>query len=419
MLTLTYRYRAYPTEPQVAQAENWLETCRLVKNYAIRERKDWIASRKCPVNACSIQSEYIIPADTPYPNYYIQKRNLVPAKKKFPKMREVHSQVLQDVVGQVDEAFAAFKRRGRGFPRFKKRGQMRSFRFPQLKPGVLKDGFIDLPKLGQWRLNVHRSIPEGFRVKTAQVIRKASGWYVALTVTADIDVPQPALHGRALGIDVGLDYFLAASDGAQVKRPRFFSKLQRKLKLLQRRLKHKQKGSNNRCKLGQKIARVHEKIAECRRNWHYEQAHRLCDRAETVFVEDIDFRIMAKGRLGKHTLDAGLGSFANQVLPWVCFKRGVGYGKVPAAGTSQECPDCGARAAKTLRDRIHNCPECGSVKPRDVAAAQVILHRGLTAAGLAVDEIACGRVLSGAMPRQDRTRQEGNPVRGGSPRAIA
>ena len=71
-----------------------------------------------------------------------------------------------------------------------------------------------------------------------------------------------------------------------------------------------------------------------------------------IFVEDLDFRIMAKGMLGKHTLDAALGQFVNQVLPWVCWKRDVYYGKVNASGTSQECPDCGASVKKDLAVRL-------------------------------------------------------------------
>lgn len=136
---------------------------------------------------------------------------------------------------------------------------------------------------------------------------------------------------------------------------------------------------------------MHQRIADTRKDWHFKLAHHLCDSAGAVFVEDLDFRIMAKGMLGKHTLDAGLGQFTNQLLPWVCFKRDVYYGKVDARGTSQECPDCGAEVRKDLSVRIAHCHACGSVKPRDVAAAQVISTRGQR--GI---ENACGDGLAGA-----------------------
>lgn len=123
MLTLTYRYRIYPDATQELQMLEWLETCRHVYNYAVRERKDWINSRKCDVNACSLQSEYIISADAPYPDYYKQKKALTEAKKTNPQMKAVYSQTLQDVIGKVDSAFAFIKQRGYGFPRFVRRSK--------------------------------------------------------------------------------------------------------------------------------------------------------------------------------------------------------------------------------------------------------------------------------------------------------
>lgn len=401
---MTYRYRIYPSLEQEARMVSWLETCRSVYNYALRERKDWIGSRKCLADRCSLQSEYIIPADAPYPGYYQQQNALTAAKKLNSWMKDVNAQVLQEPVRRVDAAFASMKERGHGFPRFKKYGQYKSFLFPQFKKSPLVGAQIKLPKIGTVPVVLHRPIPDGFTIKTVRVTRKHSGWYVSLCLVADISIPEVPFHGRAIGVDVGLSYFLSTSEGLQVDRPRFFNKLHRKLELLQRCLKRKQKRSNNRAKLIQKIGRVHEQIAASRLDWHFKLAHKLCDDAESIFVEDLDFRIMAKGFLGKHTLDAGLGQFLNVVLPWVCFKRGVYFGKVDPRGTSQECPDCGARVQKDLSVRIHECHECGSVKPRDVASGQVIKTRGLS--GI---QTASGRDLSGYQEtdaRQDRTKLE-------------
>lgn len=389
---MTFRYRIYPNLEQEQQMLNWLETCRKVYNHAVRERKDWINSRKCQVDRCSLASEYIIPADAPYPNYYAQKKALTAAKTDFPLIKAVHSQVLQDVIGRVESAFAFMKERGFGFPRFKKFGQFKTLNFPQLQADPIRGTQIKIPKVGLMPIVLHRPLPEGFEIKSLRVVRKHSGWYVTLCLQADVVIPDVPPHGNAIGIDVGLSYFLSTSDGEQIARARFFDKLHRKLELLQRCLKRKQKRSNNRAKLIQKIGRVHEQIAASRLDWQFKLAHHLCDRAGMIFVEDLDFRIMAKGMLGKHTLDAGLGQFVNQVLPWVCFKRGVYYGKVDPNGTSQTCPDCGARVKKDLSVRIHECHECGSVKPRDVAAGQVICARGLSGV-----EIASGAEVSGAL----------------------
>ena len=401
---MNYSYRIYPSFEQEARMVSWLEACRGVYNYAVGERKDWIKSRRCQVDRCSLRSEYIIAADAPYPNYYAQKRALTAAKRDFLHLKDVQSQVLQDVVGRVEAAFAARKESGHGFPRFKKYGQYRSFLFPQFRDSPIVGSQIKLPKLGLMPIVLHRPIPDGFSVKTVRVIRKHSGWYATLCIQADVSIPDVEPHGCSLGIDVGLEYFVSTSDGLQVERPRFFAKLHRKLQLLQRRLKRKQPRSNNRATLIKKIGSVHEQIAAARLDWQFKLVHKLCDNAQSIFVEDLDFRIMAKGFLGKHTLDAGLGQFVNQVLPWVCFKRGVFYGKVDAKGTSQECPDCGATVRKDLSVRVHQCSECGSTKPRDIAAAQVINARGQSGV-----QNVCGWDLSGdgvTHARQDRVKQK-------------
>ncbi|WP_255348878.1 transposase [Lyngbya sp. PCC 8106] len=401
---MNYQYRVYPSKNQEVRMISWLEMCRGVYNYALRERKDWIKSRKCDINCCSLESEYIIPADATYPGYYQQQNALTAIKNSLPHLKDVQSQVIQEPIRRVETAFVAMKQRGHGFPRFKKFGQYRSFLFPQFKTSPIKGNKIKLPKIGEIPIVLHRPIPDGFAVKTVRVTRKHSGWYITLCLQIDVNIPDVMPHGNAIGIDVGLSYFLSTSEGEQVARPRFFDKLQRQLKLLQRCLKRKQKRSNARAKLIQKIGRIHEQIAASRLDWQFKLAHHLCDQSKMIFVEDLDFRIMAKGMLGKHTLDAGLGQFINQVLPWVCFKRGVYYGKVDPSGTSQTCPDCGTRVKKDLSVRIHKCPECGCVKPRDVASGQVIKARGLSGV-----ETASGWELSGCQgtgARQDRVKDE-------------
>jgi len=388
---MTWEFKLEPTPEQVTEIDRILEVCRNVWNFALRERKDWLNSRKSPVNACSIVAEYIPPADAPFPGYHVQAKRLTAAKSEYPELQTVNAQALQQVLRALDRAFEDRKSRGCGFPRFKQRGRMRSFVFPQmLKNCISKEG-IKLPQLGFIRVRWSREIPELFQVKQARIVRKASGYFVLLSLEADINIPAAMPHGDPVGIDVGLEYFLSTSDGEQVKRPRFFNDLHRELRSLQRRLRNKQKGSANWLKLQRKIGRVHQRIADTRKDWHFKLAHHLCDQAGMVFVEDLDFRIMAKGMLGKHTLDAGLGQFTNQILPWVCFKRNVYYGKVDAHGTSQECPDCGAEVKKDLSVRVHHCPECGSTKPRDIAAAQVICTRGQR--GI---ENACGVEVTGA-----------------------
>ena len=415
MLTLTYEYKAAPTDEQIQLIEHTLTVCRKVWNFALRERKDWLNSRRCQVNACSIISEYIIPADAAYPNYSEQAKSLTLAKTEHPELKTVNAQVLQQVLRKLETAFVDMRRKGMGFPRFKNRYRMRSFVYPQLGKGeILKGNQIKLPQLGWMEYVRSRDIPDGFKVKQARIVRKASGYFLMLTLECDVNVPDPVASGHPRGIDLGLDKFAATSDGELIERPRFLDTLHRKLKLLQRRLKNKQKGSNNRHKLNRKIARLHQRIADTRKDWHFKLAHQLCDEAGMIFVEDIDFRTWAKGMLGKHTLDAGFGQFVS-ILQWVCWKRGIYFAKVDKDYTSQVCPQCDTHTGKKdLSDRLHACHNCGYTTHRDVAAAQVIRNRGINALGRSVEENACGDGLTGTgnrLVKGQRSRKKGGEVR--------
>ncbi|NMG08399.1 RNA-guided endonuclease TnpB family protein [Brasilonema sp. UFV-L1] len=426
MLTLTYEYKANPTKEQINLIEHTLDVCRKVWNFALRERKDWINSRSGPVNACSLVSEYIIPADEPYPNYNAQAKSLTLAKKQYPELKTVNAQVLQQVLRKLETAFIDMKRKGMGFPRFKNRYRMRSYVYPQLGEGqILKGNQIKLPQIGWMEYVKSREIPDGFTVKQVRVVRKASGYFLMLTLECNVDVPDIVPAGHPVGLDLGLDKFVATSDGALIEHPRFLQTLHRKLKLLQRRLKNKQKGSRNRHKLNKKIARLHQRISDTRKDWQFKLTHKLCDDIGMIFVEDIDFRVWAKGMFCKHTLDAGFGQFVS-ILQRVCWKRGVYFAKVNKDYTSQVCPQCDAHTGKKeLKDRIHSCPECGYTTHRDVAAAQVIRNRGasavggspdlrhlawINALGRSVDQIACGDGLTGtgnSLVKSQRSRKKG------------
>ncbi|MGL5807709.1 MAG: RNA-guided endonuclease InsQ/TnpB family protein, partial [Xenococcaceae cyanobacterium] len=306
-MILNYVYRIYPDSNQINLLNEWLETCRVSYNYALRELKDWIASRKCPIDRCSLESEYIMTADYPFPSYHQQQNNLPKAKKQFPRLKVVPSQVLQTNIRRLHDSWDFFQKRGYGFPRFKKYGQMKSLLFPQFKTNPVTGWQIQLPKLGKVQINLHRPIPEGFVVKQARVIKKAMGWFAAVAIESDIELPSPVPHDHAIGVDVGLLSYIATSDGYTELRPKFFKTAYRRLKVLQKRLSKKKKRGENYEKARIKVAKQHNHIAFKRTDYQFKLAHKLCDMADTIFVEDCDFRIMAKGMLGKHTIDASFG----------------------------------------------------------------------------------------------------------------
>lgn len=112
MITLTYEYKLTPAPEQRKTFDNWLEACRSVWNLALRERQDWVNSRKCEFDACSILSEYIMPADAKRPTYASQCKGLTAAKKEYAHLKTVRSQVLQLVLKQLETAFVSMWERG-------------------------------------------------------------------------------------------------------------------------------------------------------------------------------------------------------------------------------------------------------------------------------------------------------------------
>lgn len=404
MLTLTHRYRIYPDSAQEQQLIEWMEICRGAFNYALREIKDWCDSRKCPIDRCSLEKEYIISSELKFPGEIQQLNNLPKAKKEFPKLSEVPSQVRPHAIKQLHKGWEYFQKRGFGFPRFKKYGQFKSLLFPQFKENPVTNLHIELPKIGAIPINLHRPIPSGFVVKQVRILRKAYYWYASISLQCDVSVPDPTPHGHPIGVDIGLEKFLATSDGVLVKPPKFFKKLQSELKLLQRRLSRKQKRSKNYEKQRLKVACLHHQIDNTRKDFHYKQAHMLCDAGDMVFMEDLDYRVSAKGMFGKHMLDAAFGQFRT-IVKYVCSKRGKFFSEVDARGTSQQCPECGGFVKKDLSVRIHDCPHCGYKTDRDVAAGQNIRNRGIkliNTVGQTGMKTACADSLPGIEATQSR-----------------
>jgi putative transposase len=413
MLTVTYRYRIYPSVAQEHQFIEWMEICRRAYNYALREIKDWCDSRKCLVDRCSWEKEYILAAELNFPGEIQQLNSLPKAKKEFPRLSEVPSQVLQQAIKQLHKGWEYFQERGFGFPRFKKFGQFKSLLFPQFKENPITALHIKLPKIGAIPINLHRPIPTGFVAKQVRILRKADNWYASISLQCDVSIPSPVPYGHPMGVDVGLEKFLATSDGVLVKPPKFFKQLQSRLKVLQRRLARKKKRSKNYEKARIKVARLHHKIDNTRKDFHFKQAHVLCDAGDMVFMEDLDYRVSAKGMFGKHMLDAAFGQFRT-IVKYVCWKRGKFFSEVDARGTSQLCPECGGEVKKDLSVRIHDCPDCGYKTDRDVAAGQNIRNRGIeliSTVGQTGTETACAADLPGAgdnsMPRQVAKARKG------------
>lgn len=311
---------------------------------------------------------------------YDQLNQLPSLKETFPNLKQVHSQVLQNVGMKVDDAYGAFFRRLKrhekpGYPRFKSYGRFDSFCYPCAVDIKIGEDWIHFPKIGKVNAIFHRKI-EG-KLKTATVKRSHGKWF--LTIVTD-HVRNDVLpdNDKTVAIDVGIETFATLSDGNSVKNPRFFEKKQRQLARAQRRLQ-KAKDAKAKDKLKKKrraVSKIHEKIANSRHNFVHQTAKGLTDAYGTIIVEDINVNSMIKKRwCNKQILDAAWGSFTN-VLTHKAECAGRKLVKVNPAYTSQTCSKCGARTVHELKERTFSC-SCGYSAGRDTNASLNILALGL------------------------------------------
>ncbi|PSO73029.1 MAG: transposase, partial [Cyanobacteria bacterium QH_3_48_40] len=252
-MRLTYQYRLRLTKEQEGAIEHWLSMLPSQYNFLLADRFDWYEPSRCQVDRCPLVCHIAEPREQP--NYYSQKKTLPQLKKDRPWYKDIDSQVLQDTVKRVKLAFERYLKGDSsgscsGKPRFKSLSRYKTFTFPQLKQDCLQGKYIKLPKLGTLKVTKHREIPEGFKLKTASITRKADGYYLSLSIECE-DIPNSSPDvdwSKAVGIDVGLKDFLTTSKGEIVAIPQCYRKAERKLKRLQRQLSRKKKGSNNRRK---------------------------------------------------------------------------------------------------------------------------------------------------------------------------
>lgn len=207
---------------------------------------------RCPINACPLACSVAEPRERP--DYYRQKQGLVALKRRDPCYGEVHSQVLQEMVRRVRLTFERFlqgdsygKRSGK--PRFKGQNRYRTFTFPQADGDWLTGKRIKLPKIGAVKFVRHRRLPKEFKVKTVSVTHKADGWYVTLTLenSSVPDTPKPdltATQANSIGVDAGLDYFVACSDGTLREPPQFYRRAEKQLATLQAKRTPDRKGQS-------------------------------------------------------------------------------------------------------------------------------------------------------------------------------
>lgn len=242
--------------------------------------------------------------------------------------------------------------------------------------GCLQGNLINLPMFGQVQVVLHRPLPDGFKVKTASVTKKADGYYLTLSLE-DKTVPEikPDLNPDSItGIDVGLKEFLTTSEGETVSIPQHYRSSQKRLRVTQKRVSRRTKGSNGRLKAIKQLGKQHKKVADKRKDFHFKTANWLLSKYDVVAHEALNITGLARTRLAKSVLDAGWSSFLS-ILANKAENAGLLVVPVSAHHTSQDCSNCGEKVPKKLHIRWHDCPHCGCSLDRDHNAAINLKNR--------------------------------------------
>ncbi|WP_261951881.1 RNA-guided endonuclease InsQ/TnpB family protein [Streptomyces nigrescens] len=390
-----FKYRFYPSEVQAAELSRTFGCVRKVYNLALAARtKAW--SRQERVN-------------------YAQTSSMLTEWKKSEELAylsEVSSVPLQQSLRHLQAAFVSFWGKRTRYPRFKSRKRSRASAEYTRSAFRYRNGELTLAKMTD-PLDIvwSRALPEGAEPTTVTVSRDAAGrWFVSL-LCEDTPATMPAA-ADAVGIDVGITSLVALSTGEKVANPRHERGDRPRLARAQRALSRKAEGSRNRQKARRKVARVHARIGDRRRDFLQKLTSRLVRENQTFVIEDLAVRNMVKNRkLARAVSDASWAELRS-MLEYKC----AWYGRELIVidrwfPSSQLCSACGTIAARLpLNVRTWTCA-CGATHDRDVNAAKNIL-----AAGLAVTVCGDGvRPQRNTPERQRSAKQKIRPAREGIP----
>jgi putative transposase len=363
-----FKYRFYPTDEQAAELSRTFGCVRKVYNLALAARTQaWARQERVNYNTTSA---------------------MLTAWKKTEELaflNDVSSVPLQQCLRHLQTAFTHFFAKRAKYPRFKSKKKSRKSAEYTTSGFRFRDGKLTLAKMSE-PLDIvwSRLLPEGAKPSTVTVSQDAAGRWSVSMLCEDPSVKPLAATDTAVGIDVGLDHLLTLSTGEKITNPRHERRDRARLALAQRRLAKKQKGSANRARARRKVAKIHARIADRRRDGLHKLTTRLVRENQTLVIEDLTVRNMVKNRkLARVISDAAWREFRSMLE-----YKAQWYGRDVIAvdrwfPSSKLCSACGTLQDKMpLNVRTWTCG-CGATHDRDVNAA-----KNLLAAGRAV--AACG-----------------------------
>lgn len=352
----TYTYKLKSNKAVERKFFQWLGTCRFVYNCS----KD--LSEQCYKKGISLSGFDIA-------------NQLVPAKKEFPWIKEVHSQTLQAVVERYSNSMKKFFK-GAGYPKWASKKSWKSVPFKSIKT---THNAFKLPSFGVVKVFNFKQ-PKG-NLKTSTLIREADGMYLKVVV----DEFQSRIYCEnqaVVGIDMGIKYFLISSEGKFVENPRQLQSKLKKLRIQSRKLSRMKKGGKNFSKQVIVLQRLHQKVKTTRLDFLQKESTKLASQYSTVVREDLKVKNMIKNpKLARAIADVSWGTFFELLE----YKTNVV--KVNPAYTSQRCNSCGDVNKESRKTQsLFECITCKHIDNADLNAANNILEKGQF---LMEDKVAC------------------------------
>ena len=359
-----YEFRICPDRKQRQLIAETFGCCRLVYNH-------YLAEKKCRYESSKVTLSYTDCA-----------KDLIRLKEEKPFLREVDSIALQQSLRHLDSAFTNFFRQAKaGYPKFKSRKSgKRSYSTVCVNGNIrLGEKTIRLPKLGEVKIRRHRDIPQGWTLKSVTVKQTASGkYFVCILFHCESQAEEKEIRTMA-GLDFSMPDLFVTSDGYRCSYPKFYRRGEEKLAREQRRLSKMRKGSKNYRKQKVRIARLHEKTANRRKDFLHKQSLQLAQKYDMISIEDLDMQGMSGAlRFGKSVHDDGWGMFT-RMLEYKLSDRGGRLVKVSRwFPSSQLCAGCGSihPEVKNLDVREWFCENCLEHHDRDINAARNIREEG-------------------------------------------
>ena len=362
-----YKFRFNPTPEQEVILAQTFGCARFAYNHMLRLRTDAWFQRQERIG-------------------YHETSAALTALKKGPEfvwLNEVSSVPVQQALRHLQTAFGNFFAKRAKYPTFKRKDGPQSAEYTtsafKWDGKVLKLAKMNTPL----DVRFSRTIPRAAKVTTVTVSKDAAGRYFVSMLCDDTVQPKAEVEGK-VGIDLGLTHFAILSTGEKIAAPNTFRKHEAKLAKLQRRLAKKQKGSANRKKARLKVAKLHAKIADSRKDFLHKLSTRLINENQVIAIETLAVSNMQKNHsLVKSIADASWSEFVRQLE-----YKALWYGRELVGidrwyPSSKRCSDCGHTVKKMpLSVREWICPECGAIHDRDINAARNVLAAGLAVSAL-------------------------------------